>query len=299
MRSRAPKNVGILRPLFNTKSDETSSMESPDRTASDQVAEFYDQLDTVYRHQLILDIHHGLWLGGNETRQEAKLNLSSWVASNLALKSGERCIDVGSGYGQMARYIAAMRDVSVTAITNSFVQHARALRVMPDSRVEYFFGDWCNNNLLSGEYDAAWAVESMEHIHDLDEAFRESRRVLKEGGRFIVLSWLAGDHVAAWQRRFLIEPTISQNCLAELRTESEVANALRRAGFGNLKKHDLTANVRRTWLPSKKGIMRQLGWNTKDDALHPGLAWPTVRLGLAFGSGAMRYVSISSIAALE
>lgn len=264
-----------------------------------QVADFYDQLDTLYCDSSALDVHHGLWLHGNESRDEAKRCLTMWVATELALQQGEHCVDIGSGYGQMAREIALIRNVSVIAVTNSPLQHRRALSEGKDIRVEYRLGDWCGNELQSGRFDAAWAVESLEHISNLDSALRECRRVLRDDGRLIVLSWLAGDCVNRWQKRFLVKPLTADNRLAELRTLAEFREALRRSGFGQLSICDLTSQVSRTWMPTTKGILRQLGYRAKDMNLHPGIRSSTTRIALAYLSGAMRYVSISGVAKVE
>src|SRR2546430_14587679 len=128
---------------------------------SQQVGKFYDRLDEIYRHGSVPHVHHGLWLRGDETREQAKENLAIWAADRLALRPGERCVDIGSGYGEMARQISKIKNVRVTAITNSAAQHNRALQENRVELVEYHLGDWCSNDLPSAAYDAAWAVESM------------------------------------------------------------------------------------------------------------------------------------------
>lgn len=268
---------------------------SASHLTSQQVGESYDRLDDIYRHQSVLHVHHGLWLHGDETRGQAKENLAMWAAERLALRSGDRCIDIGSGYGEMARQLSKTKNVCVTAITNSAAQHDRALRENTVESVEYRLGDWCSNDLPTAEYDAAWAVESMEHITDLDLALMQCRRVLKPRGRFIILSWLAGTRSRGWRRAALLEPLVNDCRLAPLRTQSEVVTALSRAGFSQIKVYDLTGTVRRTWMPTTKGILSQLGRGS-NDSLEPGLAWRTVRVALAYSVKALSYGAISAIA---
>lgn len=269
------------------------SLKIQQQFTSKDVGEFYDQLDNIYRHRATLHVHHGLWLRGDETREQARSNLVNWVADELALRPGEHCLDIGSGYGEMARNISRLRNVDVTAVTNSALQHDRALRENTFESVEYHLCDWCSNDLPAATYNAAWAVESLEHVQELDLALRECQRVLKPDGRLIVLSWIAGGQLRAWKQKILNKPLALHNRLARLRSEDEVVDSLFCAGFRQIKTHDLTSRVRRTWWPTVDGIIGQLGWH-RGDAHQPGLAWSTSRVALAYAVGAMRYVGISS-----
>ncbi len=261
---------------------------------SQQVGEFYDRLDEVYRHGSVPHVHHGLWLCGDETREQAKEKLAIWATDRLTLRPGERCVDIGSGYGEMARQISKIKNVRVTAITNSAAQHYRALQENTFKSVEYRLGDWCSNDLPSAAYDAAWAVESMEHITDLNQALIQCRRILKPSGRLIILSWLAGTR-SRWINTILLQPLAKDGLLAPLRTQPEIVSSLSRAGFTHINVYDLTGKVRRTWMPTAKGIWSRIGWHPQD-TLEPGLAWRTARIALAYSIRALNYCAISATA---
>lgn len=271
-----------------------SMTRAADLPTENEVSEFYDRLDDVYGHQAALHVHHGLWLRGDETRGEAKRALVTWVGEQIPLNPGDRCIDIGSGYGETARQLAKTKNIVVTAVTNSAAQQARALRENAGETVEYRAGDWCSNDLPSGEYDAAWAIESLEHMRDLDHALQQCKRVLKRGARLLVLSWVAGERTGGWREALLVQPLMRDNRLAALRTEHEIVSSFCRTGFGQVRVRDLTPKVRRTWRPTVKGVLKQLGLASAD-SLEPGLAWPTVRIALAYEVGAMRFVAVSAV----
>lgn len=261
------------------------------------VAHYYDELDRSFVSDAQLHIHHGLWLRGTETRIEAKENLVTWIGDILELREGQRCLDIGSGYGATARSLATSRKVTVDAITSSTAQHKRALLYADDSSVNYHCGDWLRNSFPSGSFDAVWAVESAEHVSDLALFMREGFRVLRPGGTFLILTWLSSCRPHFWARTLLLEPIRSAGRLADLRSSNEVLRVLRDSGLTEIRTHDLTAVVRRTWPSAWVGsvgrIAAVLGWNhqSRIGQSEAGISCVTMRIGLAYDLGTMRYAA--------
>jgi tocopherol O-methyltransferase len=84
----------------------------------DEVASHYDELDHFYRDVWGEHVHHGLWLRGNESREQAVLQLVELVAREAQIASGMHVCDIGCGYGATARVLAS-RGAEVTGITVS------------------------------------------------------------------------------------------------------------------------------------------------------------------------------------
>ena len=83
------------------------------------VADHYDELDRFYREIWGEHVHHGLWERGNETPEEAVLNLVASVVKRGRVTAGARVCDVGCGYGATARILALECGATVSAITIS------------------------------------------------------------------------------------------------------------------------------------------------------------------------------------
>jgi tocopherol O-methyltransferase len=257
------------------------------------VADHYDELDPIYRRVWGDHVHHGLWVTGGETSAEAVEALSSTVADRLDLAAGEACIDIGCGYGATARQLAAARGVRVTGFTLSAEQARYAAeRAVPDVRIET--RDWLVNGLPDTSVDAAWAIESSEHMVDKPRFFAEAHRVLSPGGRFVVCAWLAETGAGGWKVRHLLEPICREGRLPSMGTREEYEAMARVAGFEVADYEDVSDSVARTWTICARRLLKDLlvDRGTRRLALNGRnrifiLSIP--RLILAYRTGAMRY----------
>ena len=93
---------------------------------AEQVGRHYDDLDTFYREIWGDHVHHGRWVSGKESTEEAVIALIDAVAAAANVGEGSRVIDVGCGYGGTSRYLASELGAEVTGFTVSRAQHEYA-----------------------------------------------------------------------------------------------------------------------------------------------------------------------------
>ncbi|QIQ04477.1 SAM-dependent methyltransferase [Streptomyces liangshanensis] len=123
---------------------------------------------------------------GLEDAQRDKLDL---VCRKLALKKGERLLDVGCGWGSMALHAAREYGVRVTGITLSREQAAYArervaeegLTDLVDIRVQDY------RDVKDGPYDAISSIGMAEHVGSVQyrEYADDLYALLKPGGRLL------------------------------------------------------------------------------------------------------------------
>jgi tocopherol O-methyltransferase len=260
------------------------------------VADHYNELDLFYREIWGEHVHHGLWLTGNENPALAVVQLVQFVADEAGIKTGARVCDIGCGYGAAARYLARQKEVEVTAVTVSMRQHAYACKVDPSGNPNYLLSDWLTTELPPESFDAAFAIESSEHMPDKVEFFSRAARILKTGGRLVVCSWLAGQTSGGSQKKWLLEPICREGRMPHLLSSGELVAAAERAGFTTIKQNDISNQVSRTWSIVIVRFVKRLISDPRyrsflfDPELHNRIfAATTIRIWLAYRIRAMRY----------
>jgi ubiquinone/menaquinone biosynthesis C-methylase UbiE len=108
--------------------------------------------------------------------------------ARLGLEPGLRLLDIGSGIGGPARYVAQQHRCHVTGIdlTEDYVRIATSLsrRVGLDGAVEFVQASALALPFTSGSFDGACMLHVGMNIADKAKLFAEVRRVLKPGAVF-------------------------------------------------------------------------------------------------------------------
>lgn len=272
---------------------------------SDQVQEHYDDLDELYRKLWGQHLHHGLWIRGDETRDEATRQLIEKVISSGKLQKGARICDIGCGYGETAKYLAERLDASVSGITLSEKQVQWAKNLMPaQGHLEFLQENWLDNSLRNESFDSAIAIESSEHATDKSEFFRQAHRILRPGGTLTICAWVQNENASALQKKLILVPICDEGRLPSLFTSSEYVDALENVGFKVRSVENLSAQVSRTW----NIVLREM---SKYSLQHPqeliktyqktprshDFLWTPLRMWSGFKSGALEYALISAVKA--
>ncbi|MGA8477038.1 MAG: methyltransferase domain-containing protein [Chthoniobacterales bacterium] len=272
-------------------------MIAPEQPVSEAaIADHYDELDPFYRDIWGQHVHHGLWLNGNETSEEAVRKLVELVAQKAELRRDERVIDIGCGYGASARLLAENYGAAVTAITMSAVQYAFAQGTAPGPELTYILGNWYSLEFASDSFDLAIAIESGEHMPDKVEFARRAYRVLRPGGRFVLCAWLSADRVSKWQTDFLMRPICVGGRIPNLATGQEYIDAVTKAGFQAAGSQDLTGQVKRTWSIAIRRFVERVFQDRRYRSFlfnrsirNRIFALTVVQIWLAYRVGAMQY----------
>jgi arsenite methyltransferase len=160
----------------------------------------------------------------------------SEVLALLAVQEGERVLDIGSGPGFL---VASLADaVGPTGAVHGLDQSVPMNAVARDGVgarpwVGIDVGDALELPYPDGAFDAATATQVYEYVADMPRALAELRRVLRMGGRALILDtdwdsvvW----HVADRERHSRVMVAWEEH-LADAHLPCTLPGHLRRAGF--------------------------------------------------------------------
>jgi ubiquinone/menaquinone biosynthesis C-methylase UbiE len=116
--------------------------------------------------------------------------VSREVVRAIAPQPGERVVDVGAGMGP-ATVLAAKTRASVLAVDPTpYMRRILAVRRLGQrNRAAIRVADGTAESIPTDDHsvDALWTVNTMHHWTDLDAAVRELARVLRPGGRLLLV----------------------------------------------------------------------------------------------------------------
>lgn len=119
------------------------------------------------------------------------------LANLMPARSGDHVLDIGSGIGGPARYVAARFGCRVTGIdlTAEFCDVARHLTQLAGlaDRVRFEAGDALAMPFGDGTFNGAYSINVAMNIADKAAFYREIRRVLAPGGWLVLAEIAAGD----------------------------------------------------------------------------------------------------------
>ena len=140
---------------------------NPISTARRNAGHHYDLGNDFYRLWLDEDMQYSCayFPSGNETLAEAQLEKKRHIAAKLGLQSGQKILDIGSGWGGLALYLAGIADVEVTGITLSRGQlqlaRQRAAAAGMEKRVQFRL---CDYREVGETFDRVVSVGMLEHV---------------------------------------------------------------------------------------------------------------------------------------
>jgi ubiquinone/menaquinone biosynthesis C-methylase UbiE len=157
------------------------------------------------------------------------------ILQRLALRGGERVLDIGSGPGflceSMAEAVGPSGRIAGIELSDDLVRYAQSRKT--SAWLDYRCGDAAALNLEGGSFDVAVSTQVLEYVPDVPAALREMHRVLRSGGRGLIVDtdwdsvvWHSSDR----ERMERVLRAWESHC-AEPRLPRLLGPLLREAGF--------------------------------------------------------------------
>lgn len=246
-------------------------------------------------------MHHGYYgADGKEKkdRRQAQIDLIEELLKWSQVQQAQNILDVGCGIGGSSLYLAQKFNANVTGITLSPFQAARASERAGaaglSSRSEFLVADAQATPFADDSFDLVWALESGEHMPDKTKFMQECYRVLKPGGKLIMVTWChrptdeqSGGSLTADEQK-LLQEIYRVYCLPYVISLPEYEAIARNLCLQNIHTADWSTAVAPFWdvvIDSAFNPMAILGlllsgWGTIQAALSLGLMREGYQRGL-------------------
>jgi len=212
-----------------------------------RVVEHYDVISPYYRALWGEHLHHGYWVRGDESKEQAQLQLIQHLAQLADIKSGSEILDIGCGFGGSSLYLAQTFAANVTGITISSVQVEMAKKSAAEQNLN------ANFLLMDAEamtfekqFDVLWSVESISHYQDREKFFASAARLLKPGGTFAIIDWFKKEDLSLADTKKYIEP-IEKGMFVELQTMDDYERDFRSHRLQITHRENLNKHCAKTW----------------------------------------------------
>ena len=161
------------------------------KKSKENVAHHYDISDDLYK--LFLDPMRqyscGYFKNDDDTLETAQQNKIDHIIKKLNIKSNQKVLDIGSGWGHLAIEIAKQSKCEVTGITlskNQFIYaNAKAKEYNLENQVQFKLCDYRN---LKEKFDRVVSVGMFEHVGRkfYKTFFKQVNQLLKDNGLALI-----------------------------------------------------------------------------------------------------------------
>jgi len=166
---------------------------NPIGKAAENIAHHYDLGNNFYRLFLDEGMQYSCayFLSDDDTLEQAQRNKLRLLAAKLNLSPGQRVLDIGCGWGELALYLAALNDIEVVGITLSREQHekaqSRAQSAGMGERVRFELKDYRE---VEGRFDRIVSVGMFEHVgvQHYGEFFAKINELMDDDGIALIHS---------------------------------------------------------------------------------------------------------------
>ncbi len=212
-----------------------------------RIRDHYDRVSPYYYDLWGEHLHHGYWIRGNESKEEAQLQLVEHLAQAAEIRSGSRILDVGCGFGASSVYLARNYNAEATGITISAIQVEMASNAASVENVNAKF------LLMDAEamkfdqwFDVVWSVESISHYQNKRKFFASAAKLLNLHGTLAIIDWFKKENLKQAAHKKFIQP-IERGMLVELQTMDDYKTSMESNGVQVIRSEILNKHCAKTW----------------------------------------------------
>ncbi len=191
------------------------------------------------------DIHVGIYFSPDEAIRTASRRTVERMTAKLAraITPTTHVLDLGSGFGGAARYLAKTFGCRVTALNISEVENERHRAMNVEQEVSHLIevidGSFESIPLPDDSVDLVWSQDAILHSGNRKAVIGEVNRVLKAGGEFVFTDPMQSDDCPPG----VLQPILDRIHLSSLSSPGFYREACEAAGLRQLLFEEMTHHL--------------------------------------------------------
>lgn len=235
-------------------------MHSGHSTAEKITESYYDSSDADRFYETVWggeDIHIGLYEEGMSVYDASRKTVESMKQQLGRLDASSKVLDLGSGYGGSARFLAATTGCHVTCLNLSEVQNDRNRLLNREQglagRIKVLHGSFESIPCDDDSFDIVWSQDAFLHSDRRELVLREINRVLKPGGELIFTDPMQADDCPEG----VLQPVYDRLSLESLASFGFYRQQLAALGFKEKNIVELTIQLRKHYATIKQNLQER------------------------------------------
>ena len=188
-------------------------------------------------------IHVGIYFNDKEAIVDASPRIVHRMASQVKLTPATRVLDLGSGYGGGARFLARTYGCDVTCLNLSCTQNERNEAFNKEqgleNKISVVEGNFESIPFSEKNFDVIWSQDAMVHSANRTKVIQEVSRVLSEGGSFIFTDLMQSSDIP----KSALKPVLDRIHLESLGSFGFYLESAFKNGLGYGKITDLSSHL--------------------------------------------------------
>lgn len=221
-------------------------------------AEYKDQIKNYFNHSHFfyrffwmnkrnLSMHYGFWDKNTKKLHDALINENRYAAKVLNINRDDKVLDAGCGVGGTAIWVAENFGAKVTGVSISEKQVRLAKKYAKNRRVtgltDFVLSDYCETDLSDDSFDKIYGMESICYAEDKADFLKEAFRLLKKGGKIVVLDGFLTNNSLDKESQGYYEDFCKGWALSNLASVKSFGDDMKKIGYINIKYSDVTEKV--------------------------------------------------------
>lgn len=235
-------------------------MPSNQSTAEKITESYYDSSDADRFYETVWggeDIHIGMYEEGMSVFDASRRTVATMAGLLKHLNTDSKVLDLGSGYGGSARYLAGTYGCRVTCLNLSEVQNERNRSLNReqglDDRITVMHGSFETIPCDDDSFDIIWSQDAFLHSDRREIVLQEINRVLKPGGELIFTDPMQADDCPDG----VLQPVYDRLSLESLASFGFYRKQLTGLGFAEMDTIELTRQLRKHYATIKENLQQR------------------------------------------